>query len=163
MLIETCETEEISWIDNASRGETPPTIAQRRRERARGGEGFPGPKPAGMGNTHPPICDYVISLALRGSENPAASPSSPLLALSPSSSSSSFFVSNTITTAAAALDNKPRRHDHPLYTQSKITPPMSTQVKYEDDDLELYGGQSIHLGVFYRPLSWSTRLSARPD
>jgi hypothetical protein len=80
---------------------------------------MPGPKPAGMGNTHPPTCDYVISLALGGSENPAASPSSPLLALSPSSSSSSFFVSNTITTAAAALKNKPRRHDHPLYTQSK--------------------------------------------
>ena len=103
-------------------------------------------------------CDYVISVALVGSENPAASHT-------PSSSPPPFFF---------VLVLRPRPSQQQLletslavtithYTQSKITPPMSTQVKYEDDDLELYGGQSNHLGVFYRPLSWSTRLSARPD
>jgi hypothetical protein len=78
MPIETCETEEISWIDNASKGNATDDCATPKGERERE-EGFPGPKPAGMGNTHPPTCDYVISLALGGSENPAASPSSPLL------------------------------------------------------------------------------------
>jgi hypothetical protein len=121
MPIETCETEEISWIDNASKGNATDDCATPKGERERE-EGFPGPKPAGMGNTHPPTCDYVISLALGGSENPAASPSSPLLALSPSSSSSSFFVSNTITTAAAALKNKPRRHDHSTHNQRSHHP-----------------------------------------
>lgn len=74
MPIETCETEEISWIDKRSeRGNATDDCATPKGESERG-EGFPGPKPAGMGNTHPPICDYVISLALGGSENPAASP-----------------------------------------------------------------------------------------
>lgn len=43
---------EISWIDNASK-ETPPTIAQRRRERERGERGIPRTETRGDGeHTH---------------------------------------------------------------------------------------------------------------